>query len=85
MKVIRYEKIQSDKMPSLLAEFDVETDKLLIRGCKVLKGKIGWFVVLPSIKTSQGDWKAAVECLNIDHHKALIQGIREAVNDYTNS
>lgn len=86
MKVENYKKENVERMPSLLASFNVRTEKLVVRGLKVIRGKEGkpWFVGLPSIKQGN-DWVSCFEFVNSEHQRAFLQAARDAVQSYVES
>lgn len=83
MKVENYQKQNIPNAPKLIATFDVATEKMIVRGLKVISGGEGkpWFVGLPSLKSGE-QWKPYVEFVNSSHQTAFLQKAREAVESY---
>lgn len=83
MQIENYQKEYNSKIPKLIATFDVVTEKLTIRGMKVIQGSEGkpWFLGLPSIRQGE-QWRPCIEFNNKSHQTAFLQKARDAVEQY---
>lgn len=81
MNIKNFKKADNPKQPNLIAEFTLETDKFIINGCRVLKGKNGWFPVVSSCRLEE-NWVPVIQFVNPNHQKAFNEQMKQAVSDY---
>ena len=70
--------IRFDGEGSLKAWFDLEQDGLLVRGCRVIKGKQGLFVRMPRMQGKDGQWYETVSLRTKELVTQVEQAAREA-------
>lgn len=81
MQIHNFRKNDNEKLQNLIAEFTLETDKFIINGCRVLKGKNGWFAVVPSVKINE-KWSPVITFKNENHQKLFSEGMKECIEEY---
>jgi DNA-binding cell septation regulator SpoVG len=84
MKIENYTQVNNPKFPALIAEFTLETEKFIIHGCRVLRGKNGWFASVPSVRIGE-QWISCIRFKQPHHQKAFDEGMKQAVQKYVNN